>query len=76
MSEQPTPSDLTKEELTALAEAVNLWEQICTVLGRIEAWPRDHVMHIETEVQPGYLGYIGCGESGAYTFQPAAEAGR
>lgn len=65
-------SDLCKEELTALARAVELWDELFTVLGRIEARPGgDGVLHIETEVQPGYLGWIGYGEGGSIVFQPA-----
>jgi hypothetical protein len=65
-------SDLSKEELTVLAEAVDVWEKLLELLSRIEAWPRDHQLHIETEVQPGYLGWIGYNEGGSITFQPAA----
>lgn len=35
-------SDLSKEELTAIAKAVELWDELVTVLGRVEAYPRDH----------------------------------
>jgi hypothetical protein len=62
---------LSSPELSALAEAVELYEKILDVLGRVEAYPRDHVLHVETEIQPGYLGWIGYDESGTVTFQPA-----
>lgn len=64
-------SDLSKEEMAALSEAVDLWEKIYEVLGKVEARPCDGVLHIDTEVQPGYLGWIGYNEGGTVTFQPA-----
>lgn len=65
-------SDLSRQELTALAKVVELWEEITAVLAGIEAYPRDHVLHIQTEaVEPWYLGWIGCNEGGSITFQPA-----
>jgi hypothetical protein len=67
-------SDLSKKELAVLSEVVDLFEQILDKLGAVEAWPRDHVLHIESEVQPGYLGWIGWNEGGAVTFQPAPAA--
>jgi len=65
-------SDLSKEELGVIAEAIELWEKLLEVLGRVEARPRDYQLHIETEVDPGYLGWIGYNEGGSVTFQPAA----
>lgn len=67
------PSDLSKEELAAISEAIDLWDKLLTILGRVEARPRDCVLHIATEVEPGYLGWIGFNESGSITFQPAVE---
>lgn len=64
-------SDLSKAEMAALSEAVDLWEKLYEVLGKVEARPRDSVLHIETEVEPGYLGWIGYNETGEVTFQPA-----
>lgn len=65
-------SDLSKEEMAALSEAIDLWEQLIHALGKVEARPKDHMLHIETEVQPGYLGWIGYNEGGCITFQPAS----
>lgn len=65
-------SDLSKEELSVIAEAIDLWEKLMEVLGKVEARPRDYRLHIETEVEPGYLGWIGYNEGGSVTFQPAA----
>lgn len=64
-------SDLSKGEMAAISEAIDLWEKLYDVLGRVEARPRDGVLHIETEVEPGYLGWIGYNEGGSVTFQPA-----
>lgn len=64
-------SDLSVKELRALAEAAELFEKILLVLSEVEAHPRDWVIHIETELQPGYLGWIGYGEGGEVIFQPA-----
>lgn len=64
-------SDLSKEEMAAISEAIDLYEKLVEVLGRVEARPANGVLHIETEVQPGYLGWIGHNESGTVTFQPA-----
>lgn len=66
-------SDLTKEEMIVLAEVVDLWDTIIMVLGKIEAHPRDYVLHVETDVEPGYLGWVGCNEGGTITFQPARD---
>lgn len=67
-------SSLSKEELTVLAEAVDLYEKLLGVLGKVEAYPRDHKLHIQTEVQPGYLGWLGYDESGTLVFQPEASS--
>ncbi|AID58917.1 hypothetical protein PBI_GAIA_98 [Mycobacterium phage Gaia] len=65
-------SDLSKEELEALAKAVDLWDQICSVLSKVEAYPRNgSVLHIDTERQPGHLGWIGYSDSGVVAFQPS-----
>jgi len=66
-------SDLSTEELTVIARAVELWDEILTTLAKVEAYPRDYTLHINTELQPGYLGWIGCNEGGRTTFQPAEE---
>lgn len=64
-------SDLSKNELEAIAEVVGLWDQICQVLAKVEAYPRNgSVLHIDTEVQPGYLGWVGYSDHGDVTFQP------
>jgi hypothetical protein len=68
-------SSLSKEELTVLADVVELWEKLITLLGKVEAHPREYLLHIETEVQPGYLGWVGYDESGTVTFQPAPPGG-
>lgn len=66
-------SDLSKEELLALAEVVELWEKIIYALSKIEAKPPDYDLHVEIDrAEPdGYLGWVGCNEDGCYTFQPA-----
>ena len=64
-------SDLSKQELHAIARVVELWEEIYIALGKVEAYPRGGVLHIDSEVQPGYLGWIGWNEGGDVTFQPA-----
>jgi hypothetical protein len=66
------PSSLTASELTAISKAVELFQQIIDALSPVEANPRDWKLDICTEVQPGYLGWIGYDESGALGFQPAA----
>lgn len=64
-------SDLSKKELQVLARVVELWDEIYTELGKIEASPQVGVLHIDTELYPGYLGWIGWNEGGYITFQPA-----
>ncbi|AAN12809.1 gp167 [Mycobacterium phage Omega] len=65
-------SDLTSEELKTLAEVVDLYEQIVLKLSNINAFARG-VLHIETENEPYYLGWVGYGEHGSLTFQPATD---
>lgn len=64
-------SDLSKAELAALAEVIDLWEQLIVALSNVEAHPRDCVLHIDSDIEPGYLGWIGYNEGGEITFQPA-----
>lgn len=67
-------SDLSVAELKALARAVELWEELLTTLGRIEAFPGTPEVHIHSDMEPGYLGWIGYNENACLTFQPASEA--
>ena len=71
MSRMSEASDLSKGELRAIARTVELWDEIHNVLSAVEARPRG-VLHIDTEIQPGHLGWIGHNENGDITFQPAA----
>lgn len=67
-------SDLSKSELSALARAVELWDELLATLGKVEAYPAGNSeLHIETELQPGYLGWIGYNEGGVVTFHPASK---
>lgn len=67
-----TVSDLSSQELRALARVVELWDEICSELAKVQAYPRDgSVLHIDTELPPGYLGWVGWNESGDITFQPS-----
>ena len=68
----PTVSDMSPEELRAVAEATELFRKIAQVLGEVEAYPQGGVLHITSEVQPGYLGWIGYNENGDITFQAAS----
>lgn len=68
-------SDLSKQELSALARATELWDEIWTTLATIDARPQVPCLHIDTEVYPGYLGWIGWNEGGDITFQPAPAEG-
>lgn len=65
--------DLSKHELTALAEAVELWEELTSTLGSVGIRPmEDSVLHIEHDSSANaYLGWIGCNENGRATFQHA-----
>ena len=65
-------SDLSAPELRAIAKATELFTEIAQVLGSVEAFPKGGVLHITSEVQPGYLGWIGYNENGDISFQPAA----
>lgn len=67
-------ASLTKDELTALAEVVDLWEKLLVALSNVQAHPRGHSLHICSEIEPFYLGWVGYDESGTLTFQPAKEA--
>lgn len=60
----------TPEELRALARSVELFEELHITLGAVEAFPRDHFIHIHSEIDPFYLGVIGFDEGGCVTFQP------
>jgi hypothetical protein len=65
-------SDLSRQELAALSKVVELWDEICSVLAKVEAHPRDGlVLHIDSEIHPFYLGWVGYNENGDITFQPS-----
>lgn len=68
-------SDLSKKELSALARVVELWDEIWTVLSTIDAHPQSASLHIDSELYPGYLGWVGWNEGGDITFQPAPAEG-
>lgn len=63
------------KELRVLADAVDSFNALVENLSEIEAWPRDWQLHIDSEIEPGYLGHIGYDEGGAITFQPALKHG-
>jgi hypothetical protein len=63
--------DLSKEEMAAISQVIELWDAIYAVLGRVQARPKDGILHIESEIHPFYLGWVGWNEGGDITFQPA-----
>lgn len=63
----------TPKELQTIAHVTGMWETIVKKLADIDAWPRDGALHIESEVSPGYLGWVGYDEGGEIAFSPNEE---
>jgi hypothetical protein len=60
---------LTKDELKVFARVTELFEEILTELGSIEAYPRDYHLMVDSEIDPFHIGRIGYDEGGCVALQ-------